>query len=230
MVLDHKRESLSQAALIVVDLQEDFCPPHGSLAVQGGRKIVSAINELLALPFKVTVATQDWHPKDHVSFASNHDPPNNKPFESVVEVRNPANETESQLVRLWPVHCVQNSLGGMLIPELDVSRIHHIVKKGTDARVEMFSAFRDANKNPCVSNSGLLQLLQEAEVSEVYVTGLATNHCVKETAIHAAEKFATAIVSEATKSVDQSEEGLATLTADLSARGVRFVHLEDILG
>ncbi|KAF2795244.1 Isochorismatase hydrolase [Melanomma pulvis-pyrius CBS 109.77] len=190
-------------ALVIVDVQEDFCPPHGSLAVQEGRDIVPALNELLSLPFAVKIATKDFHPPDHISFASNHPPPDNKPFASMYTITNPLNPEETQQTRLWPDHCVQGTKGAELVPELHVSKVHHIVEKGQDKRVEMYSAFADPFTNPNVSRSKLAQILHDEGITDVYVAGLAADYCVKFTALDARkEGFRTWVVGEATRPVD----------------------------
>ncbi|KAF2822619.1 Isochorismatase hydrolase [Ophiobolus disseminans] len=195
-------------ALVIVDVQEDFCPPNGALAVAGGREIVPTINELLALPFALKVATKDFHPRDHISFASNHPAPNNKPFKSTIIIKNPHNPNESQETQLWPDHCVQGTKGSELVPELDVSKVDKIVNKGLDKRVEMYSAFADPFKNPCVARSDLSQSLREVGVTDVYVVGLAADYCVKATAIDSQkEGFKTWVVGDATKAVDPSSLG-----------------------
>ncbi|CDO73774.1 hypothetical protein BN946_scf185015.g102 [Trametes cinnabarina] len=107
-------------ALLVVDMQEDFCPPDGSLAVPGGRDIISLINELLRLPFVLKVATKDHHPPEHVSFASNH--PGAAPFLSTCIITNPLNPSETYETQLWPDHCVVGTPGNALVPELDAAR------------------------------------------------------------------------------------------------------------
>ncbi|KAI8955512.1 isochorismatase [Xylaria longipes] len=188
-------------ALIVVDLQEDFCPPNGSLAVSNGRDVVEPINKLLELPFELKVATKDWHPRDHVSFAANH--PGKEPFVDSVTIVNPDNVTESYSSRLWPVHCVQGTTGAELLPELDVGRLDKIIEKGTDPRVEMYSPFYDPFTSPRVSDSGLVTLLRDHAVTDVYVVGLAGDYCVKSCAEDAArEGFRTYLIEEGTKPVD----------------------------
>ncbi|KAH7066326.1 Isochorismatase-like protein [Paraphoma chrysanthemicola] len=195
-------------ALVIVDVQEDFCPPNGALAVAGGRDIVPAVNELLSLPFALKVATKDFHPPDHISFASNHAAPNNKPFESTVEIINPHNPDESQETRLWPDHCVQGTKGSELLPELDVKKVDKIVEKGQDKRVEMYSAFADPFTSPCVARSDLAKTLKDTGVTDVFVVGLAADYCVKFTAIDAQkEGFKTWVIGEATKAVDPSSLG-----------------------
>jgi nicotinamidase-related amidase len=176
--------------------------------VSGGRDIVPAINELLALPFALKIATKDFHPQDHISFASNHPAPNNKPFESTATITNPHNPDETQETQLWPDHCVQSTKGAELLPELDVGKVDHIVEKGQDMRVEMYSAFADPFRSPCVAKSNLAKTLRDADVTDVYVVGLAADYCVKYTAIDSAkEGFTTWVVGEATKAVDPSSLG-----------------------
>ncbi|KAI0839336.1 pyrazinamidase/nicotinamidase [Hypoxylon sp. FL0890] len=188
-------------ALLVIDLQEDFCPPNGSLAVAGGRDVTPLINKLLALPFVIKIATKDWHPRDHVSFAANHQ--GKAPFEDFTTIVNPYNESETYESRLWPVHCVQGTPGAELIPELHASQLDMILEKGTDPRVEMYSPFYDPFTSPCVSDSGLAKALREKQVTDVYVVGLAADYCVKNAAIDAAkEGFKTYLVEECTRAVD----------------------------
>lgn len=166
------------------------------------------INELLSLPFAIKVATKDFHPQDHISFASNHLAPNNKPFESMVKITNPHNPDESQETRLWPDHCVQGTKGSELLPELDVGRVDKIVEKGQDKRVEMYSAFADPFTSPCVARSDLAKTLKDARVTDVFVVGLAADYCVKFTALDAQnEGFKTWVIGEATKAVDPSSLG-----------------------
>ncbi|VDB96708.1 unnamed protein product [Peniophora sp. CBMAI 1063] len=207
-------------ALIVVDVQEDFCPPNGSLAVQDGRAIAEPINALLKLPFPLRIATRDFHPANHVSFASAH--ADAKPFETILTITNPLNAAETQESRAWPDHCVQGTPGVEIIPELDASRFTHVVDKGMDARVEMYSAFYDPFR---VSVSKLPELLKEGGVTDVYVVGLATDYCVKATALDAAgEGYRVWVVSEATKAVDPS--GLGKVREGMEEKGVRFVGVD----
>lgn len=214
-------------ALVVVDFQEDFCLPHGSLAVTGGREVAPVINQLMDLPFAIKIATQDWHPQDHISFASNHSPPDSKPFESTACVVNPLNPSETESVNLWPDHCIQGSFGAQLIPEFQKVKADLVLKKGQDSRVEMFSAFRDTYRKPCVSESGLAAALKDRAVTSVFVVGLATDFCVKHTAIHAAEEgFTTYVVSDGTKAVNQSETAMRSLDIQLREHGVRFINMD----
>ncbi|KAI0108945.1 isochorismatase [Nemania sp. FL0031] len=193
-------------ALIVVDLQEDFCPPNGSLAVQEGRDIVGPINKVLDLPFVLKVATKDWHPANHISFAANH--AGKQPFVDSVTIVNPHNAAESYVSRLWPVHCVQGTAGAELIPELEKGKLDRVLEKGTDSRVEMYSPFYDPFTSPRVSDSGLATLLRDHAVSDVYVVGLAGDYCVKSCAEDAArEGFRTYLIEECTRAVDAGSWG-----------------------
>ncbi|KAK3335923.1 Isochorismatase-like protein [Cercophora scortea] len=209
------------AALLVVDMQEDFCPPNGSLAVAEGRDVVPLINSLLALPsFALKVATKDWHPANHISFAANH--AGKQPFVDTCTVVNPYNALESYETRLWPVHCVQDTPGAALLPELDEARIDRVIEKGIDARVEMYSAFYDPLRSPRVSDSGLADMLKAAGITHVYVVGLAGDYCVRSTAADAhAEGFVTYVIDEATRAVDA--EAWSRCKAEIEASGVRVV-------
>jgi nicotinamidase-related amidase len=180
------------------------------LAVQGGRDIIDSINTLLTSPhFTIKVGTKDFHPKDHVSFASNHPAPNNKPFESFVDVQNlvanKPQETMSQ--RLWPDHCIQGTPGSEFVDGLEVKRLDEIVHKGMDSRVEMYSAFADSFGNLTAGDGGvnldLAKLLKGKGVTDTYVVGLAGDYCVKYTALDAAKSgFNVFLVEDAQKCVD----------------------------
>jgi len=211
-------------ALIVVDLQEDFCPPNGSLAVNHGRDTVPTINALLALPsFAIRIATKDWHPEDHISFAPNHT--GKKPFVDFATVVNPHNPDESYETRLWPVHCVQGTQGAELIPELNAARVDKVIEKGTHPAVEMYSAFYDPFERPRVSDSGLSGALKELGITHVYVVGLAADYCVKNTAVDAfKEGFVTYIVEEGTRAVDAPD--WARCRAETEAAGVKVVSFD----
>jgi nicotinamidase-related amidase len=210
-------------ALIIVDFQNDFCPPNGSLAVPDGRTIASTINTLLSLPFTVKVATKDWHPKDHISFAANHE--DKEPFTSTVVIANPLNKQETQETRLWPVHCVQGTKGAELVDELDMSKVTDVIEKGLDAKVEMYSAFSTPFSSPPYYSSGLADLLRGKGVSHCYVVGLAYDYCVKCTAVDAKrEGFKTYVIREGTKAVDDSS--IPQVEEDLATAGVKVIQME----
>ncbi|KAK7537519.1 Isochorismatase-like protein [Phyllosticta citribraziliensis] len=212
-------------ALIVVDVQEDFCPPNGALAVPDGRRVVAPINALLRLPFALKVATKDFHPPSHVSFASNHTPPDNVPFASSVTIVNPLNASETCSSRLWPPHCVQGTPGADLLPDLDAAALDAVVEKGQDHRVEMYSAFADPFRAPCVAQSALEELLTQRGVTDVFVTGLAMDYCVRYTAEDAVERgWRTWVVEEATKAVDADKWD--QVKQEMEAKGVRFASVD----
>lgn len=208
-------------ALLVVDFQEDFCPPNGSLAVAHGRDIAPVVNQLLSAPGLVLrVATRDWHPAGHVSFAANH--AGKRPFVDTATVVNPLNPAESYATRLWPVHCVQGTPGAELAPELDRRRVDRVLDKGTRPEVEMYSAFYDPLTRPRVSDSGLAAMLRDARATHVYVVGLAADYCVKSTALDAAaEGFVTCIVEDGTRPVDP--DAWPAVRDEIRARGVAVV-------
>jgi nicotinamidase/pyrazinamidase len=157
-------------ALVIVDVQNDFCPG-GALAVRGGDEVVPLINALQS-EFPLVVATQDWHPRAHLSFADNH------PGRDVGEVA----QLNGRPQVLWPVHCVQNSPGAQLRADLETSRISQVVRKGENPLVDSYSGFFD---NDGETQTGLDSWLREREVSTVHICGLATDYCVKFTALDA---------------------------------------------
>lgn len=159
-------------ALVVVDVQNDFCPG-GALPVPHGDEVVPVINRLCTR-FPLVVASQDWHPEDHVSFASNH------PGKQVLDVV----EVEGQPQVLWPDHCVAGSWGADFHPGLETRFFRMIIRKGTDPRVDSYSAFRDNRKDRV---TGLAGFLRELGVTAVTVVGLATDYCVAATALDALE-------------------------------------------
>jgi nicotinamidase-related amidase len=121
----------------------------------------------------------------------------------MVTITNPLNPSETRESLLWPKHCVQGTKGAELLPELDVSKVHKIVKKGQDKEIEMYSAFADPFENPCVSKTDLAKILHDEGITDVFVAGLAADYCVKCTAIHSAkEGFKTRVIGEATRAVD----------------------------
>jgi nicotinamidase-related amidase len=191
--------------------------------VAEGRDIVPTVNKLLDLPFVIKIATKDWHPANHISFASNHS--GKQPFTDFTTVINPSNPSETYETRLWPDHCIQNTKGAELIPELDVKKIDKIVEKGQVKEVEMYSAFYDPLEKPRVSDSGLAAVLKEKGITDVYVVGLAFDYCVKCTAVDAAkEGFKTVIVEEGTRAVDRGNRD--ETMKELKNKGVKIVSMD----
>ena len=197
---------------------------NGPLAITGGRDIADAINRILRLPFGLKISTQDWHPQDHISFASNHPTSEHKLFTEFA-LPNPTDSAETVSITLWPDHCVQGSAGASLIQELDTSTIDpaNMVKKGQDKRVEMWSAFQDCFRETSSERSNILQLLKGRipTITDVIVVGLAMDFCVKHTALDAAAAgFNTVILEDMSKAIDQSESGKDELRRELRAHGV----------
>lgn len=159
---------VSHSALILVDLQHDFLPG-GALAVPQGDQVIPVANDW-AKCFDVVVATQDWHPAGHQSFAASH------PGHAVGEVI--ALDGLDQV--LWPVHCVQNTRGAELAAGLDRSRISHITRKGTDPEIDSYSGFFDNGHRKATD---LADYLRGRGVTDLYVMGLATDYCVKFTVL-----------------------------------------------
>jgi nicotinamidase-related amidase len=205
---------------------------HGTLAVPNGRDVAPIINKLLELPFKQKIATSDQHPRDHISFASQH--PGKEPFASIHTIYNPEapdkNDAEYQIINLWPNHCVEGTRGADFIPELDVSRFTSFIKKGEDSRFEALSGFGPPFRKPAVNMSRLSALLSESDIKRVYVCGLALDYCVKATAIDAADLgYETFVFEDAAKAVDLSERGMQEAKSEMQAHGVKLISSESLL-
>jgi nicotinamidase/pyrazinamidase len=151
-------------ALILVDLQNDFLPG-GALAVPHGDEVIAVADELQRR-FGLVVATKDWHPRDHGSFAANH--PGKKPGDRIIL------DGIEQI--LWPVHCVQDTPGADFAPSFDTSRIAHVFHKGTERNIDSYSTFFD---NAHRRHTGLAHYLKERSIKEIYLMGLALDYCVK---------------------------------------------------
>ena len=190
-----------------------------------GRDIIPTVNALLDLPFAIRVATKDWHPVNHISFASSH--AGKKPFEDFTTITNPRNPSETYETQLWPDHCIQNTKGAELIPELDTKKIDKVIEKGQVKEVEMYSAFYDPLEKPRVSDSGLAGLLKDKGITDVYVVGLAYEYCVKCTAVDAAkEGLRTFVVAEGTRGIDENERGREKVKKELKSQGVEVVSMK----
>jgi len=201
-------------ALIIVDLQNDFVPG-GALPVPGGDEVVPAANRLQE-KFELVVATQDWHPPDHGSFAVNH--PGKSPGD-VIEL----NGLEQVL---WPVHCVRETAGAAFVPGLDTDGIERVFRKGTDPGIDSYSGFFD---NGHRKDTGLGDYLRGRNVTEVYVLGLATDYCVRFTALDARMLgFDTFLVEDACRGVNLNPGDVEKAVAEMRAAGVTVVGSEDI--
>lgn len=201
-------------ALILVDLQNDFMPG-GALAVKDGDSVVGIAN-YLAPRFNMVVATQDWHPANHSSFASSH--PGHHPGE-VLKI-NGVDQV------LWPDHCVQNTEGAGFHPNLNTDRITEIFHKGTNPEVDSYSGFYDNNRH---FSTGLTTWLKNHHVDEVYIMGLATDYCVKFTALDAIkEGFKTFLITDGCRGVNLQSGDEATALSEMSDAGVNLVSSREI--
>jgi nicotinamidase/pyrazinamidase len=197
-------------ALIIVDVQNDFCPG-GALEVREGDQVVPVINRLQPR-FDLVVATQDWHPANHGSFASNH------PGRQRGEVIKLAGLPQI----LWPDHCVQGTPGAELHPALDRSRIAPVVHKGTDPTIDSYSGFFDNGRRAA---TGLEKFLRERNVDEVYICGLATDYCVKATAVDARSLgFKTSLIEDAARGVELRPGDVQRAIDEMWSAGVEIVH------
>jgi len=194
--------------LIVVDVQNDFCPG-GALAVPRGDEIVPAINRL-AERFRNVVLTQDWHPRGHTSFASSH--PGKRPFETIVA------SYGSQV--LWPDHCVQETPGAAFHQDLHIPHAGLVLRKGLDRAIDSYSAFYE---NDRTTPTGLVGYLRARGVSRVYVAGLAFDFCVRYSAEDARrESFGVFVIEGACRGIDV-DGSVAATRASLAALGVACI-------
>ncbi len=207
------------AALIVIDLQPDFMPG-GALPVAEGDTLVEPISGLMESPaFAVRVATQDWHPPGHISFASSH--PGRRPFESI--------ELYGRSQTLWPDHCVQESAGAQIHPQFSAARLDAIVRKGTDRLVDSYSGFRNnwdrEGRRPL---TGLAGYLRERGVSKVVLCGLARDYCVKWSALDAAQLgFSVVVLWDLTRPVDSASD--RAVREELAGAGVQVMASDEFL-
>ena len=180
--------------LIIVDAQNDFMPG-GALPVEGGDLIVPVINRLIHT-FDLVIATQDWHPRNHLSFASNHD--GKQPFDQI--------QLHGLDQVLWPDHCVQGSVGAQFHDELLLEPVEAIIRKGMDPNVDSYSGFYDNGRR---KHTGLAGYLREKEVNEVFICGLAGDFCVAYTARDALQEgLAVTLIDNAIRSLDTGQYDL----------------------
>ena len=200
---------MPKEALILVDLQYDFCPG-GALAVEGGDEVIAVANAQME-KFELAVATQDWHPGNHGSFAANH--LWRKPGQVI--------DLHGLPQVLWPIHCVQGSFGAELVDELNQAGITRIFQKGTDPDIDSYSGFFDNGRR---KSAGLGEWLREQGVETVYVMGLATDYCVKHTALDALSLgFETFLIAEGCRGVNLEPGDVDRALAEMQAQGVVLV-------
>ncbi len=203
-------------ALILVDLQNDFMPG-GALPVTDGHSVVPIANRLMP-HFDIVVATQDWHPAEHISFASRH-----AGFGVGDRV-----EIDGIDQILWPDHCVQGTAGAALHDDLAVQQIHHTVRKGTQQHIDSYSGFFD---NGRLQATNLADKLKDFGTTRVAVMGLATDYCVKFTARDSAELgFHTTVIEDGCRGVDANTGDVDRALQDMQRAGIEVLSSEQITG
>jgi len=196
-------------ALILVDLQQDFLPG-GALGVPEGDRVIPVANRLQP-DYELVVASQDWHPAEHASFAANH--PGHQAGEIV--------EIGGLPQVLWPVHCVERTPGAAFAPGLALDRVARVFRKGTDPAVDSYSCFFDNDRR---KSTGMGDYLRGRGVTEVHLMGLATDYCVRYSALDARQLgFSTQLNLEGCRGVDLAAGDVEAALAQLRAAGVQFV-------
>jgi nicotinamidase/pyrazinamidase len=204
-------------ALLLIDIQNGFCPG-GNLAVAHGDDIVPIVNNLISDGgYDVIVASQDWHPANHGSFASQH--PGKKPFDM--------GELSGQPQIMWPDHCVQETPDAEFHPDLDIGAVDYIQQKGENPAVDSYSAFRD---NDQAALTGLAGYLRAQQITELDICGLATDFCVKFSALDAVEMLPDVkvrFVEDASRGI--TPEGVKAAIEEMRANGVGIIRSSEIL-
>ncbi len=201
-------------ALILVDVQIDFSPS-GALPVAEGDQIIPVINQLIP-SFEHVIATKDWHPVGHASFAST----NNTQVGEVINLNGIPQV-------MWPDHCVQNTLGSEFIPGLNVEAITHVIHKGTNIEIDSYSGFFD---NQRLQATGLGEYLNSKGIIDVYLVGLATDYCVKFTALDALSLgFNTFVVQDACRGVEMAEGDVNSALTQMKQAGCKLVSSSEVV-
>ena len=201
-------------ALIIVDVQNDFCPG-GKLAVPDGDKIIQTINKL-SNKFEKVIATQDWHPENHLSFAVNH--PGKKEFEVF--------DYKGIKQVLWPAHCVSGTPGADFHPDLTIKNINLILRKGSNPEIDSYSAFRE---NDRTTMTGLEGYLKSLEIKEIYLCGLALDYCIFYSAMDAKELgFETFVIIDGTKGIDSPIGNIDKSLNVMKEAGIKIVESKDL--
>jgi nicotinamidase/pyrazinamidase len=202
-------------ALLLIDIQNDFLPG-GALGVPDGDRIIPVINNIQH-KFNCIIATRDWHPANHGSFASNHV---NKQPGDVIQLNG-----LTQI--LWPDHCIQGSPGAELSPLINQSLLSNVIFKGTDPDIDSYSAFYD---NGHLKETGLHTYLKRNGITSLYVAGLATDYCVYYTVLDALKLgYATTLITDATKGVNLHPNDSQKAITDMEKRGAQLTTSDQIL-
>ncbi len=205
-----------KSALIVIDVQNDFCPG-GALEVKDGDRIVPVINKAIK-HFNYVIATQDWHPEDHLSFASNH--PGKKPLDVI--------NIDGITQVLWPDHCIEGSKGADFHPDLNVAAFSLILRKGRNRRIDSYSAFYENDRK---TKTGLAGFLRELRISNLFFCGLATDYCVYYSVKDALEAgFRCYVIDDGVKGVDFPPGNIEKAVEDMKNKGTVFISSGDLEG
>ncbi|MEM6769553.1 MAG: bifunctional nicotinamidase/pyrazinamidase [Bacteroidota bacterium] len=205
----------ANTALILVDLQVDFMPT-GMLPVAEGDRVIPIANALMP-HYKTVVATQDWHPANHGSFAANH--PWRKPGQVI--------DLHGLQQVLWPIHCVQETWGAEFVDALHVEGVTKVFQKGTDPEIDSYSGFFD---NGHRKSTGMAEWLREQGIDNVHVLGLATDYCVKFTVLDALkEGFTTTLIEDASRGVNMVPGDVDRAVAEMQMAGASIVQSPEVL-
>lgn len=200
-------------ALLIVDVQNDFCPG-GALEVPNGDEVVHVINKLID-KFDAIIQTQDWHTKGHHSFASSHD--NKEPFDTI--------EVDYGTQVLWPDHCIQGTRGAEFHPDLNTRKTQVIIRKGFRKHIDSYSTFYENDKK---TTTGLTGYLKERGITDLYTTGLATDFCVKWSILDGIDEgFNMHIVKDAVRGIDL-DGSLAEAWDEMKEKGAGIVNSGDL--
>ena len=199
---------MEKRALLIVDVQNDFCPD-GALAVPDGDTVIPIINRISSR-FDKVVATQDWHPENHMSFAVQH----RLPEYDVIRLKG-----VEQV--LWPVHCVFGTWGAEFHKDLDTRPVDLIIRKGTDPEIDSYSTFLENDKK---TMTGLHYYLKGLEIENIYLSGLATDYCVYYSAIDARNLgFDVSVIIDATRGIDFPADNIKKALSHMTERGVHII-------
>lgn len=202
------------SALIIVDMQNDFFPG-GALPVEKAPEILPVLNKLLEHLFDLIVATKDWHPPDHASFAAVH---GKTPGEHIM--------LQGLEQILWPVHCVQGTPGAEFYPGWDIKKVRKVFHKGTDSQIDSYSTFFD---NRHEKATGLADYLKAHQVHSVYIAGVATDYCVKYSALDALKLgFRTYVIVDACRGVDIQPEDSSKALKEMEQAGALLITSEEM--
>ena len=202
-------EITPQDVLLVIDVQNDFCPG-GALAVSGGDEVIAPIHQI-APHFQHTVLTQDWHPANHTSFASSH--PGKQPYETIEMPYGPQT--------LWPNHCVQGTHGAEFHPAISLPRTELILRKGFRPQIDSYSAFFENDRS---TPTGLAGYLRELGLTRVFLCGLAYDYCVGFSALDARRLgFEAVIAQDACRAIDLNDS-VRKIESEFAAAGVTLIN------